>query len=133
MDAGGWMPEAGSWRLETGGWRLEAGGWRLEARGWQGRGDIRMYRKLPIRAVMDSGILALLYFDVILFDGSRAAAPKGSFRPVGEQRLEAGGRKLEARSWRPEAGKWRPEAGGRRLEVRGWQERGGHTNVFTSP
>ena len=63
---------------------------------------------------MDSGTLALLYFDVILLDGSRAAAPKGmisrrthmgSFRPVGEQRLEAG-------SWMPEAGGWRPEARG---------------------
>ena len=30
-----------------------------------------------LRAVMDSGTLALLYFDVILLDGSRAAAPKG--------------------------------------------------------
>ena len=64
---------------------------------------------------MDSGTLALLYFDVILLDESRAAAPKGmmsrrahmgSFRPVGGQRQGAGD--------------WRPEAGGRRLEVRGW-------------
>ena len=54
---------------------------------------------------MDSGTLALLYFDVILLDGSRAAALKGtmscrihmgSFRPVGGRRLEARGRRLEA-------------------------------------
>ena len=54
---------------------------------------------------MDSGTLALLYFDVILLDGSRAAALKGmmscrihmgSFRPVGGRRLEARGQRLEA-------------------------------------
>ena len=68
---------------------------------------------------MDSSPLALLYFDVILLDGSRAAAPKGtmsyrthmgSFRPVG-------GRSLEARGQRPEARGQRPEAGGQRLRA----------------
>ena len=43
---------------------------------------------------MDSGTLALLYFDVILLDGSRAVAVTS------------------------EAGGWRPEAGGQRLEAR---------------
>jgi len=47
-----------------------------------------------LRAVMDSGTLALLYFDVILLDGSRAVAVTS------------------------EAGGWRPEAGDQRLEAR---------------
>ena len=76
---------------------------------------------------MVSGTIALLYFDMILLDRSRAAAPKGtisrkthmgSFRSVGEQRLEAG-------SWRPEAGGWRLEAGGRRPEAGDWRSEAG--------
>ena len=47
-----------------------------------------------LRAVMDSGTLALLYFDIILLDGSRAVAVTS----------EAGG-------WRPEAGGQRSDAG----------------------
>ena len=49
-----------------------------------------------LRAVMDSGTLALLYFDVILLDGSRAVAVTS------------------------EAGGWRPEAGGQRSDAGGW-------------
>ena len=76
---------------------------------------------------MDSGPLALLYFVVILLDGSRAVTTKGtmsrrthmgSFKPVGGWRLEAGGRRLEARGWRP-------EAGGKRQEARGWRPEAG--------
>ena len=45
--------------------------------GMKGR-KVRNTKNLQLRAVMDSGTLALLYFDVILLDGSRAAAPKGT-------------------------------------------------------
>ena len=66
---------------------------------------------------MDSDTLALLYFIVILLimvNGSRAAAPKGTMS--GGWRPEAGGQRLEDRS-----GGWRPdlEAGGQRLEAVG--------------
>ena len=66
---------------------------------------------------MDSGTLALLYFVVILLDGSRTAVSKGTmscrthmgdFRLVGDQRLESKGLRLEA-------GDRRWEAGGQRL------------------
>merc|ERR1712055_779098 len=96
----------------------------------KGQKGIKMsYRQL--RAVMDSDTLALLYFIVILLimvNGSRAAAPKGTMS--GGWRPEAGGQRPEAGSWRPEAegqrlearsGGWRPEAGGQRLEARGWR------------
>ena len=73
---------------------------------------------------MDSGTLSLLYFDVILLDGSRAAALKGTMScriHMGVlDRWEAGG-------WRPEAGGWRLDAGGQRLAgergMDGWTDR----------
>ena len=67
-----------------------------------------------LRAVMDSGTLALLYFDAILLDESRAAAPKGMMfhrTHMGSFSL-VGGRMPEAGGWRNEAGGRRPEAGG---------------------
>ena len=65
-----------------------------------------------LRAVMDSDTLALLYFIVILLimvNGSRAAAPKGTMFCIKTSistpsDLEAGGQRLKARGWRPEAG-----------------------------
>ena len=54
-----------------------------------------------LRAVMDSGTLALLYFDVILLDGSRAVAVTSE---AGGWRPEAGDQRLEARDQMPEDG-----------------------------
>ena len=90
---------------------------------------------------MDSDTLALLYFIVILLimvNGSRAAAPKGTMS--GGWRPEAGGQRLEPRGWSPEAGGhrleavgWRPEAGCQRLDARGWSQEavggGGRTDI----
>ena len=71
-----------------------------------------------LNSVMDSDTLALLYFIVILLimvNGSRAAAPKGTMFFIKTSistpsDLEAGGQRLEARGWRPEAGGQRLEA-----------------------
>ena len=41
----------------------------------------RRRRNRQLRAVMDSGTLALLYFDAICLDGSRAAGPEGDNVP----------------------------------------------------
>ena len=69
---------------------------------------------------MDSGTLALLYFDVILLDGSRAASPKGTMSHRTHMgaldRWDTRGWRLEAKGWRLGAGGQRPEAGGRRPE-----------------
>ena len=64
---------------------------------------------------MDSSTLALLYFDVILLDGSRAVAVTS----------EAGGWKLEIRGWRPEIRCWRMGAESWRLEAGGWRREAG--------
>ena len=70
----GRTPEAGHRKL-----RAEIEGQRLEARVRMPKaGGQWLEVNRQLRAVMDSITLPLLYFDVILLDGSRAVALKGT-------------------------------------------------------